>query len=178
MKEYIKITDCAGVINRELKRGIMLNTNGEKFNSMTIGWGALGTIWNKNAFTVYVRGSRYTKPQLDKTQEFTLSIPLGERDPVIERVLGSLSGYDVDKVKEAGLELEPPNTTTVPGFVQYPLTIECHVVYSQELSLGSIPKHVLERFYPNDTDAFARAERGDPHTMYIGDIVDSYIIKK
>ena len=32
----------------------------ERYNSMTIGWGSLGTVWNKDVLTVYVRPDRYT----------------------------------------------------------------------------------------------------------------------
>ena len=31
-----------------------------KFNTMTISWGGLGTLWGKPVATVYVRKSRYT----------------------------------------------------------------------------------------------------------------------
>lgn len=32
----------------------------DDFNTMTISWGMLGTLWGKPAATVYVRESRYT----------------------------------------------------------------------------------------------------------------------
>ena len=32
----------------------------EKFNTMVIGWGGLGTLWGKAVCTVYVRPPRYT----------------------------------------------------------------------------------------------------------------------
>ena len=38
MKEKIELRDWAGHITAMLPRGILLNTNGEKFNSMVIGW--------------------------------------------------------------------------------------------------------------------------------------------
>ena len=36
-----------------------------RFNTMTISWGGLGTIWNKPVATVYVRESRYTHGFMD-----------------------------------------------------------------------------------------------------------------
>lgn len=175
MKEKIKLAEYAGKINEELRRGILLNTNGDKFNSMSIGWGALGILWNTPVFTVYVRESRYTKSQLDKTGEFTLSIPLGERDPVIDRVCGSLSGRDIDKTAEAKLALEPPNANSVPGIAQYPLTVECRVIYREQQKLGLIPPAMRARFYPEGTPGCS-AEQADPHTMYIGEVLDAYVI--
>lgn len=176
MKEKIKLSDYAGRISSELRRGILLNTNGDKFNSMSIGWGALGILWNTPVFTVYVRESRFTKSQLDRTGEFTLSIPLDERDPVIDRVCGTLSGRDVDKVSEAKLFLEPPCANSVPGVAQYPLTIECRVIYREQQKLDLIPPAMRGKFYPEGTPGCS-TEQADPHTMYIGEILDSYIIR-
>ena len=58
----------------------------------------------------------------------------------------------------------------VPGIKEYPLTIECKVLYSQDQVLEKIPKDSLDRFYSGE-------ERSDFHTMYVGEIVDSYIIR-
>ena len=76
MKEKINAFDFAAQLNKALPQGILLNTFGDKFNSMVIGWGYLGTIWGLQTYTVFVRQSRYTKEQLDKTGEFTISAPV------------------------------------------------------------------------------------------------------
>ena len=34
--------------------------NRDRFNTMTIGWGGLGTLWGMPVCTVYVRPERYT----------------------------------------------------------------------------------------------------------------------
>ena len=132
MKEKINVFDYAEQIMKALPKGILLNTNGEKFNSMVIGWGHLGVLWSRPTFHVYVRQGRYTKKQLDATKEFTISVFLEKGDPAIARVLGAKSGYNIDKVAEAGLQLEEPVTNATPGIRQYPLTIECKVLYSQD----------------------------------------------
>ena len=119
MKQKININDYAQAITAALKGGILLNTNGDKFNAMVIGWGGLGVCWSRQVFTVYVREGRYTRSQLDKTGEFTLSIPLSGADPEINRVCGSLSGRDIDKVAEAGLTLVDPETNSTPGIRVY-----------------------------------------------------------
>ena len=92
MKETINVNEYANRIYDALSRGILLNTNGDKFNSMVIGWGHLGRLWNLPTFVVYVREGRYTKGQLDKTGEFTISVPEGMPDAEINRICGSLSG--------------------------------------------------------------------------------------
>ena len=45
----------------------------EKFNTMTISWGGLGTLWGKPVATVYVRKSRYTHEFMDREDYFTVS---------------------------------------------------------------------------------------------------------
>lgn len=44
MKEKINVAEYAGKIIEALPKGILLNSKHTKFNSMVIGWGALGTV--------------------------------------------------------------------------------------------------------------------------------------
>ncbi len=177
MKEKIRITDYANLITAALPKGILLNTRGSKFNSMVIGWGHIGTLWGRPTFHVYVRQGRYTKPQLDRTGEFTICVPLDKADPVINRVCGMQSGYDVDKVQEAGLILEKAEVISTPGIRQYPLTLECRVLYAQDQDLSRIPEDILRSTYPQDVPGTNPLANRDFHTMYVGEIVAAYIIR-
>ena len=173
MKEKINVFDCAEQLSKALPQGILLNTNGEKFNSMVIGWGHLGTIWNLPTYTVYVRQSRYTKAQLDRTGEFTISAPAdGKLSREVFRICGTQSGRDVDKEKAAHLTLVDAEEISVPGIREYPLTLECKVLYRQDQALSGIPEDIRKRFYSHGTD------EGDFHTAYIGQIVSAYIIRE
>ena len=178
MKEKINIFDYANHITAALPKGILLNTDGEKFNSMVIGWGHIGTLWGKPTFVVYVRQGRYTKPQLDKTGEFTVSIPLTDPIPQINRICGSRSGYDIDKVQEAGLTPEEPEVIKTPGIREYPLTIECRILYSQDQELDRIPEDIRSRMYPQDVPGTNPMANRDFHTMYVGEIAACYIIRR
>lgn len=178
MKEKIDVKDYANVITKALASGgILLNTNGDKFNSMVIGWGHLGRLWNRETFVVYVRQGRYTKPQLDKTGEFTISVPLGTPDAEISKICGFQSGYQIDKVKEAGLKLEDAEVINTPGIRQYPLTMECKILYAQDQDLSRIPADICEKMYPQNVDGTNPMANRDFHTMYVGEIVAAYIIK-
>ncbi len=177
MKEKINVKDYVQQITEVLPKGILLNSNGDKFNSMVIGWGAMGIIWGVPAFTVYVREHRYTKAQLDKTGEFTISIPQGATIPEIVRICGFQSGFHVDKVNEAGLTLEEPDVINTPGIKEYPLTLECRILYSQEQDLSRIPEDIRASMYPQDIDGSNPMANRDAHTMYIGQIVAAYIIR-
>ena len=173
MKEKINVFDYAEQITKALPEGILLNTKHEKFNSMVIGWGHLGVIWGLPTFTVYVRQSRYTKPALDATKEFTISVPVtGRLEKNVFQVCGVQSGRDVDKESAAHLTLVEPNVIRVPGIREVPLTLECKVLYQQDQVLSAIPEEIISRFYTRGTDV------GDFHTAYIGQIVDAYIIKE
>ena len=177
MKEKIDITDYANLITKALPKGILLNTNGEKFNSMVIGWGHLGTLWGRPTFHAYVRQGRFTKGQLDKTGEFTVSVPLEKPDPEINRICGWNSGFNIDKVQEAGLVTEEPETIGTPGVRQHPLTIECRILYAQDQDLARIPEDIRSRMYPQDVSGTYPMANRDAHTMYVGEIVDAYIIR-
>ena len=177
MKEKVNVTDYAVQITDALSKGILLNTSGDKFNSMVIGWGHLGRLWNRPTFLVYVRQGRYTKPQLDKTGEFTISVPLDGPVPAIAKVCGAQSGYNIDKVKEAGLTLEEPEVIHTPGVKEYPLTLECKVLYAQDQDLSKIPADICAAMYPQDVPGTNPMANRDFHTMYVGEIVDTYIIR-
>ena len=159
-------------------RGILLNTHGDKFNAMVIGWGGLGTCWGKPVYTVYVREHRYTKTQIDKTGEFTISIPADKPDPKISKICGLQSGHNIDKVKEAGLTLVNPETNHTPGVREYPITLECRVLYAQRQDISLLPEDIRNSMYPQDTDSTSPLGNRDPHTAYIAEIVDAYIIRE
>ncbi|MCM1220228.1 MAG: flavin reductase [Lachnospiraceae bacterium] len=128
-------------------------------------------------FTVYVREHRYTKAQLDSSGEFTISVPLDKPLPLIAKVCGTQSGRDVDKEAEARLTLANPEIISVPGIKEYPLTLECKVLYSQKQELEKIPTDIREKMYPQDVDGTYCMANRDAHTAYIGEIVAAYIIK-
>lgn len=177
MKETINLWEYAPRITEALAGGILLNTGGDGFNAMVIGWGELGRVWGVPTFTVYVRENRHTKARLDSTGEFTVSIPLDAPIQRITQICGMQSGRDMDKVAEAGLTLEPARTVSTPGVREYPLTLECKVLYAQQQDLSRLPQDILQRYYPADVDGTAPLANRDAHTVYIGQIVDAYIIR-
>ena len=81
----------------------------------------------------------------------------------------TLSGRDVDKVKEAGLHTVPAEKSGVDGIKEAPLTIECRIVYRQDQTEDLYSQENYERWYQNDPAGV--------HTMYIGEVMDAYIIQ-
>ena len=98
-------------------------------------------------------------------------------DATINRICGGQSGFNIDKVKQAGLELEDARTIHTPGVRQYPLTLECRILYSQDQELARIPEDIRAKMYPQDVPGTHPMANRDCHTMYVGEIVDAYIIK-
>lgn len=93
------------------------------------------------------------------------------------KVCGSQSGRDVDKVEEANLTLVEPETISVNGIKELPLTIECKLLYRQEQVLSLFPDDILNRNYQQDVDSSNPGSNKDFHITYFGEIVDSYIIE-
>jgi len=174
MKKEINAFDYAGTICNALAKGILLTTKKDNYvNTMTIGWGKIGVEWNKPVFIAYVRESRYSKEFLESNPEFTVNVPMDTADSKILRYCGSKSGRHIDKVKELNLTLEEPNCVSVPGIKEFPLTLECRVIYKQYQDPASMPQSVIDRFYPETgTDAGC-----DIHIAYYGEIVDAYLIE-
>ena len=79
------------------------------YNTMCIAWGHMGRIWERGSHanrlqtvTCFVRPGRYTREFMDREERFTLS----HFPPSMKKTLGYLgthSGRDSDKIKEAGL---------------------------------------------------------------------------
>ncbi|MDD2973200.1 MAG: flavin reductase family protein [Lachnospiraceae bacterium] len=178
MKEKINVLDYATEIIKATEKGVLLTTKTDKkVNSMAISWGSLGIEWSKPIFTAYIRKNRFTKHQLDTNPEFTINIPFGEYDKKIIGLMGTKSGYSVDKIKESGLTLEDPEQISVPGIKEFPLTLECRVVYKQDQDPAAITAENNAAFYPQNVDSSFHGANRDYHTVYCGEIVAAYIIR-
>ena len=173
MKKEVNVWDYAGHIMQTIPKGCLLTTSAEgQVNTMVIGWGHIGIEWGKPIFIAYVRESRYTKALLEETGEFTINIPYGDYDASVLGYCGTKSGRDCDKIQDMNLTLEAPNKISVPGIREFPLTLECKVIYKQKQELTYLPEEVLARYYPADAEGFQ-----DPHIAYYGEILDAYLIQ-
>ena len=173
-KKKIDVTDYANEIIKAMNKGILMTTQCEgKINSMVIGWGHVGVIWGKPVFVAYVRESRYTRELLDKNPEFTINVPEGEYDKKILAVCGSKSGRDMDKIKETGLTPVNSENISVPGLREFPLTLECKVLYREEQDASRLEEKIQSKFYPAGASG-----KQDEHISYYGEILDAYIIEE
>ena len=173
-KKEINPFDYAGDIMKALPRGILLTSEAEDcVNAMTIGWGTLGIEWGVPIFAAYVRDSRFTYELIERTGEFTVCAPYGELSQVAAKALtlcGSKSGRDMDKIAKAGLHIVEADLVRPPAIKEFPLTLECRVVFSQEQPIKKISSR-FKKFYPETGDHSA------PHVAYYGEILKAYIIE-
>ena len=148
-----------------LAKGAFLTTQADgKINTMTIGWGTIGHIWQKPVFMVMVRDSRHTYPMLEKSDSFTVSIPFGTMKKELA-LCGTKSGRDMDKFEAADLQALPGKVVNVPVVGGCDIHFECKIVNKQKME-----KELLD-------PAFAQAWYGDDdyHTLYYGEIVACYV---
>ena len=127
------------------------------YNTMTISWGGLGTLWGRPAATVYVKKNRYTHKFMEKNELFTVSFFPPEYKKALG-YLGSHSGRDGDKVAAAGLT--PVYLDGAVTFAQAKRTLVCRKMYSQDFDLAAVPAEVKADYYEDEP----------PHTLYIGQV--------
>ena len=178
MKKTIDVYEHMGEILKGVKSGVLITGKADdKVNSMTISWGMVGIEWGKPIFVTFIRENRFTRSLIEKTGEFTVSIPIDDSAKKILGFCGSKSGRDIDKAKEIGLTYEEPEMTSVPGVKELPLTLECKVVYKQAQDMNAMTKENKAKFYPQDVDSLFTGSNKDTHVAYYGEIVNAYVIE-
>ncbi len=141
--------------------GLVTAGDKEKFNTMTVSWGAMGEMWSKDAVFIFIRPNRYTYEFLEKGELFTLSF-YGEEYRSALALCGRKSGRDIDKAAETGLT--PVFTDGTVTFAQAKYTIVCRIMASQFIDPKGFKDETIDSNY-NGTDY---------HKMYIGEILKVY----
>ena len=163
--EKIGLTDIELAPFTAFDKGWGLVTAGDakKYNTMTVSWGGLGTLWNKPVATIYIRPQRYTKQFVDANERFTVSLFDGDHKRELG-VLGTKSGRDGNKVAEVGF-----TSVELAGqvaFEEASLVLVCRKLYADEIRPDKfIDASCDERCYPGH----------DYHTFYITEVEQAYI---
>ena len=148
---------------KKLKNGAFLSVrSGTKVNTMTIGWGYIGIMWNKPYFMVLVRPQRYTNELLEDAEDFTISIPFGSEMNKELGVCGTKSGRDIDKSEI--VEFIPSEITKSPVIKGCDMYYECKIRFKQLMNREEFPEDVKSANYPQK----------DYHYMYFGEIIECY----
>lgn len=132
-----------------------------KCNTMTVSWGGVGVIWNKNVVYIFVRDSRYTKEFLDKGDFFSLSFFDETYHPALG-YCGAHSGRDENKFEKAGLT--PAFRHSIPYPDEANLVLLCRKMAAVPMGEETfIDKSIMKDFYKDN----------DMHTMYVGEIIEA-----
>ena len=136
----------------------------EKSNAMTIGWGGIGTLWQRPALTVYVAEKRYTKEFIDKAEYFTVMSFDVENSKVLN-YMGTKSGRDGDKAQALGLHTAYTANGT-PYYTEATMVIECKIMYAAPFDPQYFKSDVPKNMYANFPAGI--------HSMYIGEVVNAW----
>lgn len=155
--------DISSDVLKRMKRGAFLTVKaGDALNTMTIGWGQIGFIWQRPVFMVAVRDSRHTFGIIEQAQDFSVTFPSTNMKDAL-RFCGSKSGREFDKFKECNL-VAAPSQQIVSPIVQTPGThLECKICLKTPMD-ATLMNPALEDLYPAK----------DYHTLYYGEIVACY----
>jgi flavin reductase (DIM6/NTAB) family NADH-FMN oxidoreductase RutF len=149
-----------------LSKGAFLTVKtGDKVNTMTIGWGSIGYCWGKPVFMVMVRDSRYTYKLIEKSDEFTVSIPLKDQLKEELKFCGTKSGKDYDKFEECDLSIQAGQEVDTPIIKGCDLHYECKIKFKQVMNPDELNVEYDKKWYPQK----------DYHTLYFGEIVGTYL---
>ncbi|MFH0993700.1 MAG: flavin reductase family protein [bacterium] len=161
--------EYAGTLLEKMKPGVFLTAAADdRHNTMIIGWGAVSIIWNRPMMIVFVRDIRATYDLIEKSGEFTVSVPLTTDLAEAIKICGTQSGRDIDKFAVCRLTPVPGRKVKAPIIGECGLHYECKVLYRQTLNQKDVPQTVKDRFYSNP------ANRAN-HTVYFAEILDSYL---
>lgn len=166
MRDEIKYHARAGELLQQLPRGAFLSVGaGDKINTMTIGWGAIGFFWARPVMIVGVRYSRYTYELMENARDFSVSAPLNADFKKALAGAGSKSGRDMDKFQIFNLKAEGGQEIDSPVIDSCGLIYECKLIYKQSMDPEMLAEELRKKYYPHD----------DYHVIYWGEIVSTYI---
>lgn len=132
----------------------------DRYNTMTISWGGLGTLWSKPVVTVYVKPIRHTWAFMNDNDYFTVSF-YSENYRKDLLTLGTKSGRDGDKVAQTSLKAVSCGHDTVT-FDKAEVTLLCKKIYWQDMNRDMMTKDVIKTYYQTE----------EPHRMFVGEVID------
>ena len=143
---------------------VALAENSEKANPITIGWGALGTLWSRPICTVYIHKKRFSKKIFDEAKFFSVCFLPKEYDKISLGYFGTATGRNEDKIAKSGLTLL--HESEVFYFGESELVIICKKVGQTDFNTEQVPEGHYRDWYKKE----------GPHTIYCGEIIK--VLKK
>jgi flavin reductase (DIM6/NTAB) family NADH-FMN oxidoreductase RutF len=161
--QHLDYQAIAGTALKQIEKGAFLTVqSGDTVNVMTIGWASIGFVWGRPMMTVLVRKTRYTFGLIEKSAEFSVSVPLADMKRELE-ICGTQSGRKVNKIEKCGFDLFPGEKIKTPIINIPGIHFECRIVCRSPID----PALLVDKYkhlYPEK----------DFHTIYFGEIVYCY----
>ena len=160
MQKEINVRELKDNFVKMISDDWALLTAGTKddFNTMTVSWGGIGELWNKDVCFVFVRPQRYTFEFMEKNDYFSLSFFGGEYKKELG-ICGSKSGRDIDKMAETGFT--PVDLDKAVGYQQAKVNVVLKKLAFQDMKPdGFLDENIMKNYANNDF-----------HRVYVGEIV-------
>lgn len=158
----LHIADVSEKVIKQLPKGAFITVkNGDKINTMTIGWATFGRVWNKPVVTAMVRYSRFTHNVIKDADSFTISFSMDDSLKEALALCGTKSGRDMDKFNESNITPEYIPEVESPYIGEGDLHIVCKIVYRQPMDPDAVSEEIKKQWYKDD----------DYHVIYYGEIV-------
>ena len=139
------------------------------FNSMTIGWGAIGRVWSIPYVSAFVRPTRYTYDFMEKYDYFSVVV-FDDSYKDMLNILGTESGRDIDKMNYPGIT--PDLTYPAPVYEEAKLNIICKKMYAQDMDQNLLIGEYKTKVYDN---CYSEGISKDNfHTIYYGEIINIF----
>ncbi|MFV0436891.1 MAG: flavin reductase family protein [Desulfopila sp.] len=160
------MANCETLMEQVTRGAFLTVRSGGEVNTMTIGWATIGVVWAKKVLMVAVRNSRHTFQLIEKTDNFTVSIPADSNCKEALKFCGTKSGKDFDKFKECRLGQKPALEVASP-VIDIPGThYECRIIYKTAMDSALLDPALISLYPQNDY-----------HTLYFGEVVECYELK-
>jgi flavin reductase (DIM6/NTAB) family NADH-FMN oxidoreductase RutF len=163
MRTAVKLFDVLEETLDKLDGDGVLLVAGDPPNPMTIGWGTIGHIWNKQIFTVMVRPVRHTFSLMESANSFTICI-LPDQFRKELHICGTQSGRDINKIKTCNFSIEKSIGTDAFYIGESVIHFECRLVHKHRLDPATLDPAIVKRYYPSN----------DFHMVYYGEILGIY----
>ena len=118
------------------------------FNSCTVGWGSMGTLWTRknstgSSVTVYIHPARYTYELLKDSEYFTVSFyPESCREALA--YMGSHTGRTENKAD--GCALTPVQMGESVTYAEAGLSILCRKLYMSQLDKAGLAPEIKDYY--------------------------------
>lgn len=154
----------------EKRWGLVTAGTPEDYNSCTVSWGSLGTLWGRPSVTAYVHPARHTCRFLEKSDFFTVSF-YDEAYRSALAYMGAHSGRDGDKAAAAGLT--PIAFGQSVTYEQAELTFLCRKLYMRQFDKGALAPEI-QAMYAAAPNIYPDFQGGwQPHIVFVGEVIDA-----